>query len=111
MSTTETKHWTMDDIKQACPLWFSKGTMRFFRSRVGDYAYNGPGGVFFVSSEQFEDSSGNRDRRMYSVRRFDPETMDISTASAFQEYATGATANRHAKLMAEGEETPRENSS
>ncbi len=84
------KKYSMHDIKVAVPLWFSEYTMRFFDSRVDKTIYHGPGGVYFVSSEQFHSlSTGKSEKRMYSVRQFHPETDEnrafISTASRFNE--------------------------
>lgn len=43
--------------------WFDPSTMRFFNSRVGALVY---GGVYFVSSERYDDNSP----RLYSIRAF-----------------------------------------
>ena len=78
--------WTMAQIKDANEkaghYWFSAGAVRFFRSRIGTAVYEGPCGVFFVSSEQFEASNGERALRRYTVRQFCPETGRVDTASA-----------------------------
>src|SRR4051794_21862147 len=65
-------------------FFFTPGTMRFFRSRIA------PGviaGRMFITSEQFEDSSGERAERRYTVRLMgdDGDTADVSD---FQEFAT-----------------------
>lgn len=94
------KHWTMDQIKTANRVrnlhWFDPSALRFFKSRVSDFTACGPGGVFFVSSERFDERSPRR----YSVRSFDPETGNINTVGDFQAYGTGATARRHAERYA-----------
>jgi hypothetical protein len=73
--------WTIDKIVQANEdaghYFFSEDTMRFFRSRVLDEVYEGPGGVFFVTSEQFEDSAGHLWPRKYKVRQFNPENGHV----------------------------------
>jgi hypothetical protein len=63
--------------------FFEKSTMRFFRSRVLETVYEGPGGIYFVTSEQFVPSSGPPEPRGYTVRRFNPETGDITKAGEF----------------------------
>lgn len=77
-----TKTWTINDIKTACRVrgshWFDPGTMRFFKGRVLDTVYQGPNGIFFVSSEQYDTQ-----QRRYTVRQFHPETADITTVGDF----------------------------
>lgn len=95
----------LDEVRRAVPKWFEPGAMRFFRSRVGDRLFSGPGGQYFVSSEQFEDSRGNRDRRRYSVRVFRPATGDrpagVDTAGGFQAFASYQGAIKAARRFAE----------
>lgn len=81
--------------RQAGFFWFEPATKRFFKSRVSETVYEGPGGVFFVSSEK-----GPSGRRMYSVRRFNKETGDISTAGEFQGYLTRNAAHAKAAVLA-----------
>jgi hypothetical protein len=93
---------TMSDIKLANAAagnhWFEPATLRFFRSRVGDTVYQGPGGVYFVSSEQFVDSRGNAAERLFTVRKFNPETGDINTASEFNKLTRSAAITQARKL-------------
>lgn len=104
------REWTIDAIKRANAdrglHYFERGTMRFFRSRVGQTVYQGPGGIYFVTSEQFVPSSGRPEPRRYSVRKFNPETADISTAGGhtpgFQRYSTSKGAANAAKVFAAG---------
>ena len=77
--------------------------MRFFRSRVAELAYQGPGGTYFVSSERFVASNGYTPGRAYSVRRFDPDTGSVDTVGAFQAYAHRSTADRRARKLARGD--------
>lgn len=86
--------------KSAGRFYFEKSTMRYFRSRVSDKTHNGPGGVYFVTSEQHRDT----DPRLYSVRRFHPETADIDTAGTFQQYTTSAQAHGAAARLARSEQ-------
>ena len=85
---TEQK-WTMNEIRKANidagHFWFSPDTMGFFRSQVEDTVYQGPGGVFFISSEQFVPSDGSVCPRRYTVRSFHPENACINTAVKFNE--------------------------
>ena len=92
--------------------WFDKSSMRFFRSQLPRNAYRGPGGIFFVSSEQFIGSNGAQPRR-YTVRQFIKETfvtqdeykqnssrVDIKTIGEFN-VASRDEATRAAKLYAQ----------
>ena len=91
--------WRMDCIRRANEdarmYWFSPDTMRFFRSRVSDQVYQGPGGIYFVSSER-----GPEMPRMYTVRRFRPDTGGVETAEEFQGYAKATQARRVAARLA-----------
>jgi hypothetical protein len=78
--------------------WFERGTMRFFRSRVGRMAYRGPGGVYFVSSEQFVGSDGRAHARKFTVRRQNADGS-IDTVGAFNELDC-VTATAKAKCLA-----------
>jgi hypothetical protein len=99
---------TIEQIKaanhRAGRFFFEPATMRFFRSRVGSSVYQGPGGVFFVTSEQFVASVWN-DRRSYgrhfTVRQFNPETADIKTVGEFNKLTRGC-AHRAARKLAAG---------
>ena len=87
-NSLRTRHFSMQDIKganhSAGQFFFEPSSMRFFASRVGDKVYQGSGGVFFVTSEQFTCSEGTKPRR-YTVREFHPETADVSTVGEFNE--------------------------
>lgn len=76
--------WTINDIQTAMRQngshWFDPDTMRFFKSRVLSTVYQGSGGIYFVTSE-----CGPSGHRAYSVRKFTPETFDISTVGEFNE--------------------------
>lgn len=82
-------------------FFFSKDTMRFFSSKVESKVYEGPGGVYFVTSEQM----GEEGPRKYRVRRFEPETGRIvpPPGERFMEYATKESARECAKALAKGE--------
>ena len=80
--------YTMDDVKRASQAighhWFEPDTMRFFRSRIGRTLY---GDRYFVSSEQFDDTTP----RLYTIRTVN-DCGAIGTLGAFQAYVTGAQA-------------------
>lgn len=75
-----------DMVKATGSHWFDRSTMKFFRTRILPTIYSGPGGVFFVSSEQREDHTPRR----FTVRRFDPKDGDISTFGEFNKLTRGA---------------------
>jgi hypothetical protein len=72
----------IDDIKMrnhaAGFYFFEPATLRFFDSRTLSEVYQGPGGVFFVTSERFHGSTYTGPR-LYTVRKFNPVTADIDT--------------------------------
>ncbi len=71
------RKWTISEIKQANAeaggVFFSPDTMKFFKSKIYPYVYQGPGGIAFVTRETFVGSDGTS-RTTYTVRHFDPET-------------------------------------
>jgi len=97
--------WTMQEIREANRKagfhWFDADTLRFFRSRIGERVYQGAGGIYFVSSEQFVGSDGRGKPRAYTVRVFNPETGDVSTARGVEfNTLTRSQANTLAKKFA-----------
>jgi len=94
---------TIDDIRRANAhagkFFFSPGALRFFASRIGRTVYEGSGGVYFLTSEQFIASSGWRDARRYTVRQFHPATGDVDTTGQFNVH-TQAQAARLARQLA-----------
>jgi len=84
---SEPKQWDMVEIQSANRVrgrhFFDADTKRFFRSRIGETVYQGNGGVFFITSEQFLPTAGEPFKRAFTVRQFNPETADISTAGPF----------------------------
>lgn len=77
--------------------WFEPGTLRFFKSRIGDKLFKGSRCVYFVSSEQ-----GPSGKRLFSVRQTCDRGGRISTAGKFQGYATRSAAETAAKRLAKG---------
>lgn len=92
------KMWTINDIKTAVRVrgshWFDPDTMRFFKTRVLEGVYQGSGGIYFVTSERY-----NEQPRKFTVRKFTPDGADISTVGEFNEM-TRAAAIRLAKESA-----------
>ncbi len=83
---------TITEIKEANAragqYFFSRETMRFFRSKVVSRVY-GPdseGMYYFVTSEQFVSSDGVAAPRRFTVRQFNPETAHINSLE-FQAHA------------------------
>lgn len=79
---------SIDDVKETYNSktmghWFSKDTMRFFKSRLSETAYLCNDHYYFISSEK----SGYDSPRRYSVRSMDND-CNISTIGEFQEFAT-----------------------
>lgn len=74
--------------------WWDKDTMRFFGTRVSAQVYQGPGGVYFVTSEK-----PPHGKRSYSVRQYHPRTKDVDTVGEFCELSR-ATAHRQASKLA-----------
>lgn len=92
---------TIQQIKyrneQAGKFFFSRDTMRFWGSRIGQTVYEGPGGVYFTTSEKTFDGKG----RVFSVRQAHRGGEDITTALSGLE--SGREAAREAKRLAKGE--------
>lgn len=58
--------------------WWDRDTMKFFATRLESEAFQGTGGIFFVTSEQ-----PPRGGRHCNVRKFNPESLRISTIGEF----------------------------
>ena len=94
---------TIDEIRRAYSPgpgahWFDPETLRWFRCRLPQYGYRGPGGTFFVSSEK-----GPRytSPRLYTVRQL-VGPGEIEDVGGFQRYASRSGADKAAKRAAEG---------
>lgn len=81
--------------------FFERRTMRFFDSHVERGVYQGIGGVFFITSEQFHGSVASEPRK-FTVRQFQPETGDVDTVGKFNEIRTLWEARSYARLCASG---------
>ncbi len=87
--------------------FFDTASMRFFRSRLPQFAYSGPGGIYFVTSEQFVAWDGSfRKPRAYTVRKVTPHTAEqngkVKTIGEFNTL-TRYAANKLAAQLAVGE--------
>lgn len=90
---------------QAGSHFFDEDTMRFFSSRVLSAVHEGPGGVYFVTSER-DRHQPDTDRR-YTVRRFHAggsRSSVIATVWCFQAYSSARQALREAARLAAGAE-------
>ncbi len=67
-----------DEMTAAGSHWWDAGAMRYFQSRVSEKVYQGPGGIYFVTSEK-----GATGRRGYSVRQYHPRATDVDTIGDF----------------------------
>lgn len=105
-----TQHFSMAEVirrnREAGFHFFDPASKRFFRSIIGRRIYQGPGGVFFLTSEQFVGSTYTAPR-CYSVRRFDAATGDVRTVGEFN-VLDRITAARLAKKAATGAIRPRD---
>lgn len=72
--------WTVNTIKDAVRAtgshWFDPDTMRFFGTRVLPTVWQGPGGVFFVTSDKRFDG-----KRGHTVRQFKPEDSSVHSST------------------------------
>jgi hypothetical protein len=98
--------WTIGAIraanKNAGFYYFEPSAMRFFDSKIEPRVYQGDGGIFFVTSEQFHGSDGRSAPRKWSVCKFNPETGDVDRHGPFNEMDR-TEAMRTAKRAARGE--------
>ena len=89
------------EVKRIARSWgshfFDKETIRFFKSKICSRVYDGPGGIYFVTSEK-----GPHMPRRYSVRRLNIEEEDIETVGDFNLVSTRDEAYAIAKDYAEG---------
>lgn len=102
--TATAKQWTINDIQTAMRAngshWWDPDTMRFFGTRVSDAVLQGPGGIYFVSSEY---TGFDRTGRGYTVRKFNPDTCDIDREGDLGQFASRSGAlNAARKFAGEG---------
>lgn len=100
-SRTHSKPWTINLIKESARAngshWFDPDTMRFFGSKIEPKVFEGPGGIYFVSSEQ-----PPHGKRSWTVRKFTPPD-DINTVGELCGHATREEAHLAAKEAAQGQ--------
>ena len=82
--------------REATGYFFSKDAMRFFKSRILETVYQGPGGVYFVTSEKSPNGP-----RAYSIRVYNTETRSVSTMGEFNCW-TRRGAQNTAQALADG---------
>ena len=82
------------EMNAAGSHWWDRGTMKFFSCRVSEQVYQGPGGIYFVTSEKRYD-----DKRSYTVRQYNPQSKDIDTVGDFNSL-TRPTAHKIAARLA-----------
>lgn len=88
---------TMDDARRANTTgWFAPDAMRWFDTRIESMLYVGPGGAFFVTSEQ-----PPGDVRVFTVRQVH-DNGDVETVGEFGRYETADGARGIAAGLAEG---------
>lgn len=90
---------TVEDIR--CyhrGLWFHRLNMEFFQTILLETVYQGPGGIYFVTSDK-----GPGCRRRYSVRSYDPISDKVKTVGEFNAY-TRAAAIKQAKAHSLGKQ-------
>src|SRR5258708_681599 len=97
--------WTIDAIREADlragRYFFSADTMKFFSSRVLPTVYEGPGGIYFITSEKFTASNGGSESRKYTIRQFTPDPVNIRTVAGFNQMSK-RQAQITAKVLAAG---------
>ena len=97
--------WTIAAIREADHragrYFFSADTMKFFNSRVLPTVYEGPGGIYFITSEKFRGSDGVSAPRKYTIRQFSPDPVDIRTVAPFNQMSK-RQAQVTAKVLAAG---------
>jgi hypothetical protein len=87
-------NWVEDIEAMHRGYWFTKGAVRFFKSRIcgGGRVF---GGRYFVTSEK-----GPYGPRAYSVREYDRKNDSINTVGKFRGFRTAAQAIARAKELA-----------
>lgn len=80
--------------------FFSKGTMRFFKSRIGAHMRTGEV-LLFITSEVTPEG-----RRRWTVRRMNTTTGEIDTVGGFMEYRACSQALAAMRRAAKTEPTP-----
>ena len=82
-------------------FFFTKGATSFFQSRYPTMALREGDKAYFVTSEQFISSQGEREPRLYTIRLCDMKTGDIDTVGEFQQYQNSSQAYKAIKMRFE----------
>lgn len=108
MSVFAPKIHTIESIKthnrNVNHYFFDTNTLRCFNSRILSDVYDGPGGVYFVTSEK-QCSLTYTYPRLYTVREYNPISGFISTKGNFPGFETARAAKAYAKKCAAGIDT------
>lgn len=83
--------------RKAGQHFFSKDTMRFFKSKVPEDHVGLTANRYFISSEK-----SPWDKRKYSIREWKGKTKTIDTVGEFGAYSSKAQAERILKKIIEG---------
>lgn len=97
----EDRRWTISAIRsanrEAGYHFFDRDTLKFFSSKVFPTVYQGPGGVYFVTSETMQKDIPSLKR--YTVRKSLPESANIQSV---EQYRDSVTAKVAARMKARG---------
>lgn len=98
LAMEEIEEPTMAMVRAACPKFFEPGAMRFFDSRIETDLIQGIGGIYFITSERFDETTP----RCFTLRRFNPATGAIGTVGEFNVIRTLGEARVLAISVARG---------
>ena len=91
------KFYSTYDIERHCSgHFFSRDAKRFFSSRISELVYQGPGGIYFITSEQY-----SNERRKFTVRQYNEEERSVETVGDFNVH-TRSVAHRIARDLSVG---------
>lgn len=97
--------WTMADIKKANKKsgrhFFDEAAKSFFDSEIYEEVYQGEGGIYFVTSEQYKNGPKVAPRK-FTVREFNPKTCGIESVTDFNSIETLKEARAIARKYANG---------
>ena len=100
--------WTMQTIEKAVTgaggYFFCEETKGYFKTKTSGKIHQGPGGVYFVSSERNTGPFCEKGERLFTVRQFDPGwPARVRTLGIFQEFKSRSGAHSAARRAAKGE--------
>jgi hypothetical protein len=81
--------------------WFKPDAIKFFRSRFSNYCIEKDNKLYFISSEQYMTSSGEKFQRKYSIRMIDKnKPAKVETiGNSEQRYLSSTEAKRELKKI------------